>query len=319
MGEFLQKHSYLIIWILSLVIIGAIAIAIFDLNGYVPTIAIPGITPAAPSVTPAPAAPAPAPVPPPVVTFTIQATKTGNSFFVQWQNLPDGTTALNIFRGKTGTPQDQWTLWKTIAVGANDLANGSLKIDIGNSTEDGYGFYFEAVSGGSGSSASTTLWTSTSSQPIVVIPPPPAPPSPPQGNGSSTSSSTNPGGPVQNPINNNPPAPSSTPTGTPYYNPQVKIETYGADQTGNFWAQHIDQRIQLGWQNLPAQTDNLVISRSQNQNGPWTAVLAQENPAGTYSIQVVDDTLGAPYYYELVAYEGSTTIATYGPEYLASN
>lgn len=75
----------------------------------------------------------------------------------------------------------------------------------------------------------------------------------------------------------------------------------------------------MGWQNLPSSTTDVVISRSAAETGPWTQVFAQGNPdvGQSYSIQIVDDTLGAPYYYELVALEGSTTLATYGPVYLA--
>src|SRR6185437_14903912 len=113
----------------------------------------------------------------------------------------------------------------------------------------------------------------------------------------SSTSGNNPPPPGPNPsstgqTNNNPP----TPTGTPYYNPQVKISAYGAEQTGNFWVQQIDQKIQIGWQNLPPETTSIVIERSQNENGPWTTVLEQQISASTasYSIQIVDDTFGVP-------------------------
>jgi hypothetical protein len=99
----------------------------------------------------------------------------------------------------------------------------------------------------------------------------------------------------------------------------VQIEGYSPAQSNNFWVQHVDQKIQIGWQNLPPDTTSIVILRSANQDGPWVEVLSQENPGvnGAYSIQVVDDTLGSPYYYEMNAVVGSTTVATYGPIYLS--
>ena len=82
--------------------------------------------------------------------------------------------------------------------------------------------------------------------------------------------------------------------------------------------QHVDQTIQMDWQNLPENTTDIAIARSQNQNGPWTDLLEQHNPgtAGSYSLQIVDDTLGSPYYYELTAFAETSTIAIYGPAYL---
>ncbi len=101
----------------------------------------------------------------------------------------------------------------------------------------------------------------------------------------------------------------------------MHIEGYGPAQTDNFWVQHVDQKIQIGWQNLPPTTTSIVILRSQNQSGPWAAMLTQQNPGvnGAYSIQIVDNTLGVPYYYEMNALAGNTVIATYGPVYLPSN
>jgi len=113
--------------------------------------------------------------------------------------------------------------------------------------------------------------------------------------------------------------PPPTPSGTPYYNPQIQIETYGNDQSGNFWVQHVDQKIQIGWQNLPQNITDITIARSESESEPWTTVLTQHDPAkGSQSIQVVDDTVGVSYYYELIAFDGENTIAIYGPAYLTA-
>ena len=79
--------------------------------------------------------------------------------------------------------------------------------------------------------------------------------------------------------------------------------------------QHVDQKIQIGWQDLPAPTNRVTVLRSASTDGPWSTVLVQEDPniVGPYTIQVVDDTLGNAYYYEMNASATSTVLATYGP------
>src|ERR1700722_9991720 len=99
MREFLAQHSYLIIWILAPVIIGSAAILIVQLNGYVPSVGIsPILTPSGQLRSATPTKTVVVPPPPPSVTFTIEKSKTGNTFVVQWQNLPSNTSALDIFR-----------------------------------------------------------------------------------------------------------------------------------------------------------------------------------------------------------------------------
>jgi hypothetical protein len=80
----------------------------------------------------------------------------------------------------------------------------------------------------------------------------------------------------------------------------------------------VNQSIEIGWQNLPPGVDTIVVARSQDEDGPWGQILEQENPSasGTYSLDLVDGTLGDPYYYEMTALTGTTTIGTYGPIYL---
>jgi hypothetical protein len=265
----------------------------------------------------------PPPRPPvPSVGLSLERSGKGNILHVTWANLPANTKALRIYRSLKG--KSDWVLWKTIGVAPDNLANGDIGIDIGNADYTKYDFYVEAVGGGGGASTSTedqvVLWTSSSTDTGT-------PTStqddqgngnPPPGGGQQNSSGTG-GNDQQQP----PPAPNSTSSGggnggIPYYSPKVQISGYGSEQSGNFWVQHIDQKIQIGWQNLPPETTNLAIFRSPNQDGPWNAVLTQGNPGvnGSYSIQIVDDTLGQPYYYKMDALAGSTTIATYGPVYL---
>ena len=274
---------------------------------------------------------APSPIVPkvPSVTLTIQKSAGGNTLTVQWENLPENTAALDIFRSTKG--KNNWSLWKTIPLAAGEFGSGSIGFNIGNATFNNYSFYIEAVNNGSGNGngnptnglGETILWISSSTTPVVTTSTPSAPPAsnPPGETPPSTPSSSPP-----NPGNSPPPetgtpptttTPTSTPPpapqGIPYYTPQVQISGYGSSQAGSFWVQHIDQKIEIGWQNLPSQTTSVVVLRSQNQDGPWFTVLAEENPSESYSIQIVDNTLGQTYYYELNSLAGSTTLATYGP------
>jgi hypothetical protein len=342
MKTFFSKYLYLFIWTIGIALIGAAFVFVVKENMNL-----------LPSGRKAPAGngqnggAAQAAVPQaPSVSLTIQQSKTGNTLTVQWQHLPQNTTALNIFRGKTDSASSTWLLWKTISIPANQLDGGIQSIDLGKASLEGYSFYVQAMNenGGTAGNASSTsgspiLWTSSVTEPTTTSSTPSQPGSNGSGsnngsgdqsgnnsqnpgNGSSTSSSTNPGQ-----SSNNPPASGTSttsgngspePTGVPYYNPQVQISGYGSPHADNFWVEHVDQKIALGWQNLPTSTDNIVIYRAPNQDGPWTIVLSQNNPVvdGPYTFQVVDDTLGAPYFYKMNANEDGTTVASYGPTYL---
>ncbi len=200
--------------------------------------------------------------------------------------------------------------------------------------------FVSGVTGGNGES--TVLWTSGITLPGVTtstvgLPPPPAPnlpPPPPNQNGNGTPSSTNPGTPNPTSTPPAPPAststggnptstpiggvPPNTPSGTPYYNPQVQIVAYAASGSPIFWVQHKNQGIEIGWQNIPPETDTIVILRSNSADGPWIAFMTQQNlPTDNYSIQLVDSSLSKPYYYQMQAIAGSSTVAFYGPDYLA--
>ncbi len=327
MRKFLATHQYLIIWLSGLVIIGALAVLVLQLNSsFLPTLT---------SLS----QPLPTPPPAPSVQLTIQTNGSQKSLVVAWSNLPSGTTVLDIFRGK-GADTSTWTLWKTILINFNDL-NGEANFNL-NASDLGYEYYVQALGGGSGgNSGGPILWSSGPGDPGTS--------SSTQGsgggsgdggnnggnnggngggqsgggqngngsstggqsgNGSSTNgSSTGSGGGTG--------GSNSGTSGNPYYDPQIQITGYGTGN-GDFWAQHLDQSIELGWQNLPANTTDIVFYRSSNQDGPWSQFLEQENPGstGSYSLQIVDGTLNDPYYYEMIASQGTTSSATYGPIYL---
>jgi hypothetical protein len=324
MESFFSKYSFLIIWIVVIAVVGVLFIWIVQ----------PSLHPAPPATLQHPSTGANGSSvgqpPSPTISIVIQSSTTGRSLFINWQNLPAGTTELNIFRGFQNSTSG-WSLWKTLSLDPGQLGNGSSLINLGPG-DNGYSYYIEAVNN-SGNNSSTigngnspmVLWTSGVTDPVVVTstipvapytPPPSNSPQPSSTNQSPSNSTTS---NSQNGSSSNPtPTPPPTPNGTPYYSPNQQNTEYGSAQTQNFWVQHVDNKIQIGWQNLPPTTTDLVILRSENQGGPWSVVLTQENPGvnGSYSIQVVDDTLGVPYFYEMNAAEGSTTIATYGPVYL---
>jgi hypothetical protein len=365
MREFLKKHSYLIVWVSALIIVGAIAELIVKLNGI--TLPLPGpgngTAPASgvPAATPRPPLPAPAPR----MTIALQRSKTGNTLWIQWSYLPNGTIRLDILRGRTGTDPQTWPVWKTVTVPIEELLNGTLQIDLGPATENGYSFQIEAIGQGSqgngtgnGPTNGTStpqmpiLWMSSSTEPMVTTSPPPgAPPATPgngTGNGtvpvngepttttpspSSTSNETPPpAAPAQSPSSSPPvtqsspssttgpvpPGGNQTPSGTPYYTPQVQIETYGSAPTGTFWAENQNQGILIGWNDLPPQTTSITVSRSTTDQGPWNVILVQENPgtSGSYTIQLIDSTIGTPYYYQMAAAQNGGVDLTYGPVYV---
>ena len=135
-------------------------------------------------------------------------------------------------------------------------------------------------------------------------------------NGNGTSTDTGDAG-NQPPANNPGGVPPNTPNGTPYYNPQVQIYGYAASGSPIFWVQQANQGIEIGWQNIPPDTDTIVILRASDATGPWNPFLTEQNlPTNNYQLQVVDGSLDQPYYYEMQAISGSSTIATYGPDYL---
>ena len=346
MRTFFERHQYLIVWILGLTIIGSLAAVMIQMNEYIPQVepahSRPIVFTQADPVIPAA----------PSVTLTIEQQGKNKGLRVHWQNLPTYTTSLGIFRKLTGSTTTG-ELMSIIHISADELIDGNSFVDLGDSKQDGYSFYAEAFGGGGGgaggeqfgnastSASSTVLWTSD-----VIIPIPPTPTSTNQGSGGgggggnqnpATSSNATTTPPGNNATSSQDPGtgngngsgpggttPSSTGGGSGpsqggsfYYTPQVQ-GIGGSVDRGTFWVQHTNQNIEISWQNLPANVTNIVIARSEDKNGPWNQILQEKNPSttGSSSIQLVDGTLGDPYYYQMTAFTESTTIATYGPEYL---
>jgi hypothetical protein len=281
----------------------------------------------APTANPAASPAPPAVPPPPSVTFTVRTSRSGNAFIVSWQNLPVNTVALNILRRlKNGT--SPWTLWKQIQLSAGELGSGSASFDIGTYTYANYSFSVETVGNLTNSSGTTTgqtiTWTSSSTTATITA----SSTTTETGTtnttesnttttttASSTTSTTTTSSTTTNTTSATTTTTAPAPSGTPYYNPQIQLSGYGSGQTGSFWVQYVDQKIQIGWQDLPASTTAIAVLRAADVNGPWSTILAQSNidPTGPSTIQIVDDTLNQTSYYELDAKTGSTVIAVYGP------
>jgi len=321
MFQFLSKFSYIFIWIGAIVLVGALFAYVVQSNTHFPTVSSQGNSQYA--VTPPPPPPPP---PPPSVSLTILKSPKGNQLIVTWENLPGNTTALKIYRGITGKPTSTWTLYKTITING-DFGSGSQTFDIGNSILANYSFFVQAISettNGTSTTATNITTVTFMSDPIVptvttstpqqTAPPPPANTTP-----TTTTQNTNTPPPSNNQTANNPPPQQpQQPSGIPYYNPQIQITGFGQPPSGSFYVQHVDQKVQLGWQDLPPSTTEISIYRSPDANGPWSLVLDQKSPGvlDSYAIQLVDDSVGSSFYYEMTAQAGGATIANFGPIFL---
>lgn len=247
---------------------------------------------------------------PPNISLEIQKGKKTNYAVVRWGNLPEGTTKLDVFISKTGT--NKWSLWQTIGVSQDELGGGSASFAINSTIANGnYSFYAEAQSGGGNSGS--PLWTSSSTNPTYTTStqtgatPPPASPPPASPPPASTQ-------PPPSPTPSSTPGSSPTSSGTVYYTPSGGISGTQNPQTANFWVQHVNNNsLEIGWQNIPSDADEVTIYRSQSSNGTWLQILDQPNPAVSYSIGLVDNTLHDTYYYKLDIFRGGSQIAEYGP------
>ncbi len=337
MKAFFARYSIIILWIVILGAVGTLFVLIAEPDLHLGSSGTGNGAFSAPS-----SAASLLSIPAPSVSLTIVKQRSGNSLYVQWANLPGSTAALDIFRG-TKNATSGWSLWQTLSLLRGQLASGNRSIALGRERLAGYEFYVQAVSGtGTGTAGSggtpAPLWTSAIGTPPTATSTPSTAGGTPTTSGQSstntatTTQTSTTSSPAPAPSSTSPaPAPSSTatttsssgstatPAGTPYYNPQVQIQGYLAPQPGNFWVTHTGQGIEIGWQDIPTSTTSVVILRSSNENGPWSIVFTQSDPvtAGPYTIQIVDDTFGVPYYYEMNAVAGTATAAAYGPVYLA--
>jgi hypothetical protein len=79
-----------------------------------------------------------------------------------------------------------------------------------------------------------------------------------------------------------------------------------------FWVTHVDQKLELGWQNLPSSTTYARVSRAA-QGGEWKTLLEQNNPVDPYFIRLIDATLHEAHQYKLEVFSGVSLIGIFGP------
>lgn len=249
-----------------------------------------------------------APQTPPSISIEPQKTGGGVRLLVQWNDLPTDTDRINIFYSATMT--GEYRLIGNVPVSSSSTASGTGYLGVPDGYQNGY--YYGVATGESGN----PLWTSSSTS---------ATPSSP--GESSSGNNTNPNNGANE--NNNPPENGTEPTGTPANNSSGtdsqqnndtnEDQTQSPSDAPNFVVQHNDGKIQVSWQSLPAGTYQVVVSRSASSTGPWTPVLTETDITtdGPYSIELVDDTLGDAYYYEMnIEDQDGNVITTYGPTLL---
>lgn len=228
---------------------------------------------------------------------SISRGKTGN-IILSWNNLPQNTSYINIFRRSADS--NSWIKWKTITIISGET--NSLSVD------GGYKYAIQAVS-----EEGNILWSSQASAVVVSGGPVSSGPSVPPAQSNPTSPLTTPPTPNQSP---QPILSAPAPTGD-IYNVKGEVVGYQPKQTANFWVYYVNKEIELGWQNLPPDTNRLAIDRSVNSN-VWVRLFEQLNPKiSSDFIRLIDETFTQPYYYKFNAYADDQLLAIYGPLYLA--
>jgi len=262
-------------------------------------VAAPGSSPASASASTLQTAPS--------INIGIQKANGKLRLVVRWNDLPDATTKIDVYY--SATENGNYRLIGSIAVAPGTSSGGSGYLSVPNGYQNGYYYGAAATSGGS------TLWASTSTPPSDVS----------SGTNNETQSG-NSGGNI---------SPSNS-SGTSDFGVSSTSVASGTNNTAfdasssasasvptpgeSFLVQHADMKIQISWQTLPANTSKVVVSRSASTSGPWVPVLTETSITtyGPYSLEIVDETLGDPYYYKMTVYDAAgAVIETFGPTFLA--
>ncbi len=257
----------------------------------------------------------------------ILCVKEDGTLAIFWQNLPKDTKTLNIYRRDQESGDS--VLWKTVEVtgesGSLDLgreeggsatytvegvsASGSTAwSSVGNTTSAG-------TTGSQSSSGQISTSSSQTSNPgqqnQTTIPPP------------ATTPPVTPPPATTLPPSTPPPASSTPPPSEPvdistiiYYTPSGQISGTSSVSIASFWVQHVNKKIEIGWQNIPTSTTKIIIYRSQSQSSGYVKLLEQTDLLTSYMIRLEDNAVNEDYYYKMEAKNGLTLIATYGPVFL---
>ena len=232
-----------------------------------------------------------------------------------WENLPKGTETINIYRADAES--GEWGLWRSISISGT-----SGGVEIGIEGPGSFAYYFEAKNEGGESTwvsknapiesartgDDTTAGAGDDSDNDITHPtdsiPPPSPPADDTDN-------------TPPPIDNDtlPPPPPSDEEGA-YYTPDGQLVSPNPIDLGDFWVQHVNKRIEIGWKNLLAGTDSIVVDRSKTQSGGYSQFLEITNPLPADSLHLVDNTINEAYYYKMTALGGTSILDVFGPEFL---
>lgn len=251
--------------------------------------------------------------------------KKDGRMIVVWENLPEETDTLKIYRRKVG--ESSPSLWLEIPVSSR---SGSTEVSAPGD-QNQYFYQAEAVS-----KSGKVVWNSTtapiqynSTNPAATPsntatpaatstnnstpPPPTTPPSTPPPQATSTPSPTTPP-PQTTSTPPSPPAESNDTSTIYYYTPSGQISGTSTISTANFWVQHVNRKIEIGWQNLPANTDKIVVMRSTNESSGYATFLTVSDPNITSDfIRLDDHTINTTYYYKMSIYAGASLLGSYGP------
>lgn len=244
--------------------------------------------------------------------------KDGKTLILSWQNLPTGTSRIDVFRAKLAC--ESWSKWKTTEV--KDPNQGSVEIKANENISSNC-FYFKAVS-----ESGAQLWSSTPQSQIAYL------------NGGSTSQTGESNGgqnqqtsqSTSTSTSNQTQGQTSTSTATQTTSTATQTTSTTAQPTStptqststvpdivhteNFWVEHVNERIEIGWQNMSSGTQKIAVSRSTTENGPWIKLFEQQGPFENkpYVIRLLDETIDSPRYYKLEALSSSgATLQTFGP------
>lgn len=237
---------------------------------------------------------------------------------IEWNNLPDGTVKLLVYRAKKGT--EDWKLWKTIVL-KNGEQGGSFSFNLSTGDAYSYKYYGQAVSENGNSAWKGAPFEAQPTTPETEIPPQSqspinfpsnSTPTPATNSSSAQSSASIPSEP------SSPALPSSPTSATSalYYTPSIQPSS-NTDPTpkDDFWVQHTSNYIEIGWQNLSASATRVIVYRASDDTGLWSSLLNQQitSENRSFVIRLLDNSLNTPHYYKMETYSDADIMKTYGP------
>jgi len=257
------------------------------------------------------------------VVVSICVRKDG-SLVLLWENLSGEARKIQIYRKENGS--NELTLWQTVEI-PNGSTSGSLVLGSAEESEN-YSYEFQAISI-NGQVVWKAIGINQSPGNTGATPGGSSSNNPPTGT-SGSNQNQNPNQPNNPTTPTTPTNPDPTPTPPPpttsteqgeipgyiyYYNPAGEVTGTSTPQTASFWVFHVNKKIEIGWQSLPATTNKIIILRSKNETSGYANLLEQNFPITDQPsfIRLDDNTLNEEYYYKMEAKNDSSPLQTYGP------